>query len=85
MNQDPSRGKPPPFPLDGTLHFFEQSGPEARASLTRLAQQRRQAGGQAGLWRSLDQQDVWLLIAKGDGPTPPAADGLRHWRFEAES
>lgn len=81
MNHVPVASEPPVTGQE--LHFYEGSGMEARQALEGLAQACLGRGLQAGLWRSMDQDEVWLLVVQGGGLDAAAPAGTRRWRFEA--
>lgn len=82
MTNDVPSGNDPPA-TGSALLFLEHSGPDARQVLQGLATTYRADGASAGLWRSSDQPEVWLLIVQGDEPELPLPSGTRRWRFEA--
>lgn len=84
MTNDVPSGNDPPITGLGLL-FLEHSGPDARQLLQGLAETYRAGGASADLWRSSDQQEVWLLIVRGNEPELPLPSGTRRWRFEAAS
>lgn len=77
---------PPPAARDAAgadVRFFELAGVNARAALAPLADAWRSTGAQVELLSAVDQDDLWLLVARGgDEPDAlPVPSGARVWRF----
>lgn len=64
--------------------FVELAGPDAAERLTRYGRALAAAGADVRLLRSVEQRDLFLLLAAGgrapDGANAP--DGARLWAFE---
>lgn len=81
-----SRPIPPPSASDAgdlDVRFFELAGPDARGALAPLAEACRRTGADVELLAGVDQDDLWLLVARG-GSEPDALRvplGARVWRF----
>ncbi len=84
-----SRPTPPPSSApdagDLDVRFFELAGAGARAALAPLADAWRRTGADVELLTAVDQDDLWLLVARG-GREPealPVPIGARVWRFRS--
>ncbi len=67
------------------MRFFELAGTDARGVLAPLADAWRRTGADVELLTAVDQDDLWLLVARG-GHEPDAApvpSGARVWRFRS--
>ena len=80
---------PPPMgALDAgglEVRFFELAGTDAAATLAPLADAWRRTGAAVELLAAVDQDDLWLLVARGgdEPPAPPVPTGTRVWRFRS--
>ena len=83
-----SRPIPPPTASnagDPDVRFFELAGTEAQEALAPLAEAWRRTGADVELLTAVDQDDLWLLVARG-GREPdalPVPSGARVWRFRS--
>ena len=70
---------------DLDVRFFELAGADARAALAPLAEAWRSAGADVELLLAVDQDDLWLLVARGGGEPGacPVPSGARVWRFRS--
>lgn len=80
---------PPPPSASGAgdidVRFFELAGTDARAALAPLADAWQRTGADVELLAAVDQDDLWLLVARG-GHEPdvlPVPRGARVWRFRS--
>ena len=83
-------GPIPPPPSAGEaddldVRFFELAGADAQAALAPLADAWRRTGADVELLIAVDQDDLWLLVARGGSEAealtvPP---GTRVWRFRS--
>jgi hypothetical protein len=72
------------IPAPSLVTFVELTGPEAAQTLASLAASLPGGAGERELLRGVDQPERWLLVIRGEDPTPlPMPDGARTWRFEA--
>jgi hypothetical protein len=62
------------------IHFLERAGADAYAVLARLRDDLQRSGASVRLLRSLERDDLWLLIAEG-AALPDVPEGTRTWRF----
>jgi hypothetical protein len=67
------------------VRFFELSGTDAADALAPLADAWRGAGADVELLAAIDQDDLWLLVARGGGEpaAPRVPTGTRVWRFRS--
>jgi hypothetical protein len=65
------------------IHFHERAGADARAVLERIRAELIVRGARVRLLRSVERDDLWLLIAEGGTPVA-APPGTRTWRFAEE-
>ena len=84
-----SRPIPPPSTAsdasDRDVRFFELTGADARGVLAPLADAWRRSGADVELLTAVDQDDLWLLVARG-GHEPEATQvpsGARVWWFRS--
>ena len=61
------------------IHFHERAGEDAKATLEQLEATLVRQGARVRLLRSLERDDLWLLIAEGAPLTHQ--EGTRTWRF----
>ena len=67
------------------VRFFELAGADAQATLEPIADAWRRSGANVELLTAVDQDDLWLLVARG-GREPdalPVPRGARVWRFRS--
>lgn len=80
---------PPPSPAPAEdapdVRFVELAGADARAALVALADAWRRAGADVELLAAVDQEDLWLLVARGGGErdAPGVPQRARVWRFRS--
>lgn len=70
---------------DADVRFFELAGAGARAALGSLADACQRAGADVELLSAVDQDGLWLLVARGGTELPSLAvpTGARVWRFRS--
>jgi hypothetical protein len=80
---------PPPSPAPAAdppdVRFVELAGADARAALLPLADAWHRAGADVELLAAVDQEDLWLLVARGGGEPhgPDVPKRARVWRFRS--
>ena len=72
-----------PDPAGADVRFFELAGADARTALAPLADAWRRAGAEVEVLAAVDQDALWLLVARGGGEPDalPVPSGARVWRF----
>jgi hypothetical protein len=69
-------------PPDATVTFVELAAPDARPRLVALAREVEAGGANVELLRSVDRDDLWLLVIRGRPPVGAAMPSeARTWRF----
>jgi hypothetical protein len=69
------------LPPSETIHFIELAAPDARDVLSSLARRVAAPDAPPELLRSVERDDLWLLVLRGAALPGALPDGARTWHF----